>query len=94
MSEPTRFFRFDQVDEAESYAEQGGIAILEIRDGWRILGRRRLLTGWAMERGFGRQQLQLPTVTGVWHIDLVGELAVQVGLEYGIGVADVDAAGV
>jgi hypothetical protein len=81
VSYPVRAFKADQLEEALSYAEEGGIAVQPVAVGYMVLGRRRLLVSWAIERGFHHEHLQLPTVTGVWHITLVGNAARQLERE-------------
>lgn len=83
---PVRYFFADQEPEAQSFAEEGGIAIHQAALGYAVWGRRRLLKEWALERGFKRAELQFPIVTGIWHILFVAgtPAAAAVAAEVGI----------
>lgn len=81
---PVRFFFVDQMEEALSFAEEGGIAVQPAAFGYVVLGRRRRLVEWALARGLGHLDLQLPTVTGVYHLDLAGPHAQKVEAELGL----------
>jgi len=81
---PIRRFFADQEWEALSFAEEGGISVRPAPFGYVVYGRRRRLIEWAKERGYQHENLQLPTVTGVWHINLAGETARRLAAELGI----------
>lgn len=81
---PVRFYAVDQQEEALSFAEEGGISVIPTPWGYSALGRRRLLVRWAMARGYRHENLQLPTITGVWHVDIAGAHAEQLRAELGL----------
>lgn len=91
VSIPVRRYAADQQEEALSFAEEGGIAVIPVAVGYMVLGRRRQLETYAQERRWyiGASLVsQVPTSTGVNHLVATGQRSRELERELGIGLLE------